>query len=351
MKQLVFTALAVGVLGWAVMDADACHRRAGCCAPESCGSAPCAVVESQPAPAPAPAPQFVEQQVTRYKCVTKEKDVQEVVSRLVPREEKYNYTVMVPVTTQQKRTETCYKPVQKQVEYTCTVMVPVTTQEKRTVTECQLVSKEVEYKYTVMVPKTVQEKRTVTYCEMERRLQECVVPVCRVVQVQCTDACGNCYTTCQRVVENQKVTREICVPVTKTKEVLVNVTVCEAQERVGKRTVCERVMSQREVLVNVVTCQAQARKMTRTVCEMVPETREVLVNVVTCQAEQRVGTRTVYECKQETVTRKVTYTEMVPETVTVRVPVAQCADYCNTVSDCGSGHGHRRGLFRRGCCN
>jgi hypothetical protein len=346
MKHLVLTTAVIGLFGWAVADSQACHRRGSCGGAEACGSAPCETVVAAPAAPAAPvAPQYVEQKVTTYKCVQKEREVQEVVCRMVPREEKYNYTVMVPVTKQETRKETYYRSVPKQVEYTATVMVPVTTQEKRKVTECQMTHKEVEFKYTVMVPKTTQEKRTVSYCEIERRQQEVTVPVCRTVQVQCQDECGNCYTRCQRVVEHQKVMREICVPVHKTKEVMVNVTVCEAQERVGKRTVCQPVMTEKEILVNVTRCQAEQRKFTKTVCEMVAETRDVTYNVTSCEAQQRTGTRTVYDTKHETVTRKVLYNEMVPETTTVRVPVSQCVEACDSGSS--HGHGHRGGLFRR----
>lgn len=326
MKHLALTSVVFALLGWVTLDSQASHRRGSCGGSEACGPAPCAPV----------APQYVEQQVTRYKCVQKERDVQMVINRLVPREEKYTYTVMVPVTREVSRTETCYKPVHKQVEYTCTVMVPVTTQEKRTITRCQIVQKEVDATYTVMVPKTVQQKRTITYCELERRLQEVTVPVCRTIQVQCQDQCGNCYTACQRVVEYQKVTREVCVPIHKSKEVLVNVTVCEPQVRSCKKIVCHPVTTQTEVVCNVVRCVPQQQKMTRTVCEMVPETRQVVCNVTTCQAEQRTGTRTVYECRAETVTRKCFYNEMVPYTETIRVLV------CNSCVSCGGGH--------RGCC-
>jgi hypothetical protein len=50
----------------------------------------------------------------------------------------------------------------------------------------------------------------------------------------------------------------------------------------------------------------------------------------------------VYDRKAETVTRKVQYTECVPYTETIRVPVTSCA------SNGDNGHGHRGGLFRRG---
>lgn len=312
MKHLVLTS-AVVLMGWLAADSQAGHRRGGSCCESDCAPA-CESV----------APQYVERQVTRYKCVQTEREVQQVVSRLVPREEQFTYTVMVPVTTQEVRKQTCYKPVTREVDYTCNVLVPVTTNEKRTITECRMVRKEVEAQVTVMVPETVQQTRTVTYCELERREQQVTVPVCRTVQEQCTDNCGNCYTCCKRVMEEQTVTRVVCVPVTKTREVTCNVTVCKPQQQTVKRIICEPVTSTREITVPVTRCETQQRTLKRTICEMVPETRDVTVNVTTCKAEQRTGTRTVYDCKRETVTRKVLCNEMVPYTETIKVPV------CNT---------------------
>jgi hypothetical protein len=96
----------------------------------------------------------------------------------------------------------------------------------------------------------------------------------------------------------------------------------------------------------------------RTVTETVPQTREVVVNVTTMQPQQRTGTysRVVQETVQETVNVTQTYTEMVPYTYTVRVPVGGAlgegagaewaaegagAAFCSGSSD-GRGLLHRR---------
>jgi len=261
MKHLVLTS-AIVLLGWLAADSQAGHRRGSAC----CESVDCCAPACE-----APAPQYVERQITRYKCVQTEREVQQVVSRMVPREEQFTYTVMVPVTTQETRQQTCYKPVTREVEYTCNVAVPVTTNEKRTITECRLVRKEVEAQVTVMVPKTVQQTRTVSYCELERREQQVTVPVCRMVQEQCQDECGRCYTTCRRVMENQTVTRVICVPVQKTREVTCNVTICEPQQQTVKRIICEPVSQTREIVVPVTRCEMQQRTMKRTVSRWFPK--------------------------------------------------------------------------------
>ena len=315
MKQVVLSALVFGVVGMLT-----------------------SAVSAQPtekiAPPAVPAQQFCERTYTCYKPVAVEREIKQVICKLVPREEKYTCTVYVPVWKDVKRTETYCVPVQKEVVYTCNVMVPVTTQEKRTVRECSMIQKEVDYKCTVMVPRTVQEKRVVCYPEIQRKLIEEVVPVCKLVRVECTDACGNCYTTCQRVMENQKVTREVCVPILKTKEVMVNVVVCEPQVRIAKKIVCQPVYTDKVVLVNVTKCVAEARTVKGTVCEMVPKTREVVCKVMSCVPEQRTGSRTVYSTVQETVTRKVMCTEMVPFTQVERIPIicGGCSDYCASPS-------------------
>src|SRR5687767_875962 len=60
------------------------------------------------APAPecvtvAATPQYVERVVTRYRHITKEREVTDVVCRMIPREEKYTYTVSVPTTRTEVR--------------------------------------------------------------------------------------------------------------------------------------------------------------------------------------------------------------------------------------------------------
>jgi hypothetical protein len=126
----------------------------------------------------------------------------------------------------------------------------------------------------------------------------------------------------------------------------------------GVRTVCDMVPQTREITVNVCTYRQQQMQGTQTVCDVVPQTRQVTVNVCTYQPVQKQGTRKrlVADTVTETVQVQECYTEMVPYTATVRVPVATapvmasgCGD-CGMVMACGAsagccGHSHGR----RGC--
>jgi len=263
-----------------------------------------------------------------YRPVLKEREIQEVVYRMVPREEKYTCTVFVPVMRDVKRTQTYFVPVMKPVEYMTTIYVPVTVQEKRRITECNMVEEVIDVKYTQFVPKTVQQKRLVYYTEVERRLVEQMVPVCRQVMVPVTDQCGNCTYVCKPVFTNEKVTREICVPIVKSREVVCDVVVCEPVERLGKRTICKPVFTEKEVLVNVTRCEARQQKVSSTVCEMVPQTREVVCKVMDCEARQQTGVRTIMDCVPQTVTRKIQCVEMVPFTERIPYVVTSCCRPC-----------------------
>ncbi|MCI0680564.1 MAG: hypothetical protein L0Y71_00550 [Gemmataceae bacterium] len=251
----------------------------------SCGG--CEVVACAPAPAPAPVEvKYEERTVTRYRPVTKEKEVTCFVNKMVPREVK------------------------------CTVMVPYTIKEKRTVTVCVPVFHDVECKYTERVPRVVKEKITRTLTERRVHPYEDLVPVCRVVCTPCVDECGRCTTKCERITEMRKVTRHKieCVPV--VREFEVSRVEWDCVEKVGVRKVCEMRREQREIEVSLVRCR--------------PE--EV--------------TRTVYDCVPEKVTRKVTYCEMEPYQEVIRVPVCPPTTEC---CGSGCGGRMFGGLFRRGC--
>jgi len=315
MKRVVLSALVFGLVGWLVSPVMAQEKIAP-------PAPPVAAVPAQPC---------IERTYTCYKPVVKERMITEVVCRLVPKEEKYTCTVYVPVWKDVKRLESYCVPVMRTVESVCTVLVPVTVQEKRVVRECSLIQKEVDYPCTVMVPKTYQEKRVICCPEIQRKLVEEIVPVCKLVRVECKDACGNCYTTCQRVMETQKVTREVCVRVMTTKEVMVNVVRCEPQTRIAKKIVCTPVYTDKVILCNVTKCVPTQQKVKSTVCELVAKQREVVCKVMECVPQPQTGTRTIYTTVQETVTRKVLCTEMVPFTQVVRIPVCDsCCTSCYT---------------------
>lgn len=244
------------------------------------------VVACTPAPV-----QYEDRKVTRYKQVVKEKEVDVLECKRINREEKYTYTVCVPVTRE----------------------------EKRKVIECTPVHKEVDYVYTVMVPKTIQKKvQCTTYqCIRENIVEK--VPVCRTVCVNYVDECGRCCVRRERVTCIEEVTRCVVKRVPIVTEQVVNVVICEPEQRKGKKTICEIVRTEKEVAVQVCSYEHQKREGVRTVCELVTEK----------------------------VKRKVQYCELVAYEEVVRVAITPCAPACN---DCAPTH-HRVGFFRRGCCN
>lgn len=320
MKRQVLTwfAAAAIMLAFALGTSEAHHRRgSGCCvSAPSCAPADCGPV------------QYVERQVTCYRAQAVEQTVTEQVTRCVAVQENFTYAVNVPVTRQEKRTQTVYVQQQKEIQVPVNVCVPVTTNERRTVTEYTPTNKVVNFTYTVMVPETVQRKVLSTTFQCVPRQETIAVPVCRMVPVQCTDACGNCVTTCRPVVETQQVTRTVMDRVPTTQEVTINEVVCRAENRQGQRTVCEMVASQREVTVPVTRMQVQQQMVRRVVCEVVPQQQEVMVNVCSFETRQQTGTRTVYRPVTENVTRKVLVNQMVPYTTTVRVPVSGACGGC-----------------------
>lgn len=299
MKQLLATAFLatvalVGLTQISEANGGKFRRCRGGC-DSGCDAAPCAT-----APAPAPV-QYQDRQVTVYKQVMREKEIDVLECRRVTREEKYNYTVCVPVTRQ----------------------------ENRKVIVCTPTTREVDYTYTVMVPRTVDKKITCVRYECVREMVTEQVPVCRTVCVTCVDECGRCHTRRDRVTVMETRTRCVVKRIPITEERTVQVTVCDAVQKQGKRTVCEIVRSEKDVTVNVCSYEHQPRQGTRTVCSTVTEK----------------------------VKRKVQYCETVATVQTVRVPVCStsCSSDCN--NDCGSGRGgffrrgHGRGHGNGGCCN
>jgi hypothetical protein len=110
-KLMVAGVLLAGVFAFTA-SAEAHGLRKGCGGCES----DCAQACAQPC-APA-APQYVDKVVTCYKTEWRERDVECTVNRMVSHEEvrKHNYTVCVPVWSEEKRSVTEYKRVAKEVE-------------------------------------------------------------------------------------------------------------------------------------------------------------------------------------------------------------------------------------------
>jgi hypothetical protein len=305
-----------------------------------CAPAPCVTTA---APAPAPAPQYEERTVTRYKTVTKTREVAETVCRMIPREVPYTYTVCVPKYRREVRKVCVQVPRFREVEYCYTALVPETVRVKRTVVECIPTYRDVEYTYTETVPRI--EKSIVKQTVMQRNVKHVVedVKVCRMVSTTHTDECGRCYTVCKPVEEVVQVKRCVveCVPVTRDVEVCK--TVCERHERKGVRKICEVHRQERVIDVNVVRCKTEQRVGKRTVCDYVTEMRDQAYMVCELERQERHGVRIVYDRREEQIKRMVPYTECVPYEEVVRVPVSPCVSDCDT----GCDRGHRCGFFRR----
>lgn len=126
------------------------------------------------------------------------------------------------------------------------------------------------HKCTIMVPEWKSEKRTVTCCKLVPREVEREVTCCRMVSATCKDPCTGCTYTC-------------CKPETYTTKV--------------KCTVWDTVHEKKDVVVQVCHHHAEERTF---------ECKHI-----------------VWDCKPETVTRKVSYCQMVPYTTTVKVAVCR----------------------------
>jgi hypothetical protein len=223
----------------------------------------------------------------------KEREIEVLECRRVNREEKYNYTVCVPVEKM----------------------------EKRKVIVCTPVQREVDVVYTVMVPKCVEKKVQCTTFRCERVMITEKVPVCRTVCVTYVDDCGRCCTKRQTITE--MVDRQRCVvnriPV--VTERVIQVTICEAIQQKGKKMICEIQRNETEQMVKVCVMERKEMQGVRMVCDTVTEK----------------------------VKRKVQYCEMQPYEETIKV---QVGGFCNApVNNCCQSS--RTSFFRRGggCCN
>jgi hypothetical protein len=211
MKSLFAAVLATVGLVVASSSASAFgHRRDHCCS-DSCAPAPVCC-----APAPAPQITWVDKTVTCYRPVMREKQIECVVNRVVPRE----------------------------------VVTPLTR--------------------TCMVPETRMVEKTITVCKMVPREVVKQVPVCVMVSTPCVDPCTGCtYNVCkpqtvmkevrccvmERVAEQRTITVPVCTykPVTET--VQCKRIVCDVIPEKQVRTVryCEMEAYQKTVKVPV--CQ------------------------------------------------------------------------------------------------
>ena len=338
-RQIVTTLLAaLACASLAVGTTLADHHGSGCgpiggpVAPDFCAPA---------------APQFAAVQVTRYQPQMVEQEITEVVTRLIPKQENFTYTVQVPVVRPVKQTVTTYRTVQNEVAVPVTVMVPVTDHVKQTVTTYKHVQKPITVPVTTFTHQTVARKVMQTTFQCVPTPVTHQVPVCRIVHVPCVDPCTGCvHYTCQRVVDMQTVTHTVNKMVPTTQEVTVNEVVCVPVTQNVQRMVTECVPVPQEVTVPVTRMVAQQQTVKRLVCQVVPQAQEVTVNVCTYEAQQQQGTRTTYTQVQEPVKRRVQVCQMVPVTTTEQVAVGGGHHCGYPVHDCCYVGGHGR----RGCC-
>jgi hypothetical protein len=296
MRRVAMSIVAMGVwLTLALGSSDAGHRR---------GSAWCAAACDSCAPCAGAAVQHVERQVTCYRAQMVEQTVTVPVTRCVPVQESYSYTVSVPVTKQVKQMQTVYVQKQKEVMVPVTTCETVTVNETRTVTEYTPTTKEVEYLHTTFVPECVDRK------VLANRIQPVTQCNTVVVTPACTSGCGGCGG-CNAPCPSPITVRATCVNyLVSTEEVTIKQTVLKAVTETRKRTVCEMVPSQKQVTVPVCRTETKTTMVKKTVCETVPQQQEVTVNVCTYETRQETGTRTVYRNVTENVTRKVTTCQM-----------------------------------------
>jgi len=298
------------VLTFTAGSSEANHRRGSC----YCCCSPCA--------APAPA-QFVERQVTCYRSQLVEQTVTVPVTRCVPVQETYTYTVNMPVTKQVKQLQTVYVEQQKEVTVPVTTCETVTFNETRTITEYTPTTKEIEYLHTTFVPECIDRKVLANNVQQIRKCATFATPL----GPTCT-GCGH-GDLCNPAPGPVALYNSYCIDfLVETQEVTIKQTVLKPVTETRKTTVCEMVASKKEVTVPVCKTVTKTENVKKIVCEKVPVQKEVVVTVCENVAQQQTGTRTVYRTVTENVTHKVTTCQQVPYTITVRVPVAAPGGCC-----------------------
>lgn len=332
MKRLMGAGVLVLALFVTIQPAMGFGRRGGNCAP-SCEPAPvlgsCGTV-------------YVDQVVTGYRSVTKERLINTTVDQVVCKTvaDKVKVTVYEPYTKKEKVTQTWCELVSKPVAYEYYVTETVAVPEKVKQTTYQTVAEEVPVTYTTYKPVMTKQKQLQTTYQCVQETVMTQVPVCSTVQVACTDRCGNCYTVCKPVTTYQCVPRTVSKMVPVVTEVMVDVCSYQAVQTPGKQTVYKCVPVTKDVDVVTYKCVQVKKVGTYNVCEYVTKSKEVEVDVVYHKAVEK--DQTVYKVVHETVKVPVTYKqyycEMEPYTYTVKVacqaPVLGCNGTVCTTGCC-----------------
>jgi hypothetical protein len=312
MRRVASWFVAVVAILTCAQGSEAGHRRGSVCCAASCdGCSPCATSAAQ----------FLERQVTCYRQQMVEKTVTVPVTKSVPVQENYNYTVSVPVTRQVKQMQTVYVQQQKEVMVPVKVCETVTVNETQTVTEYENVTKEIEVLQTKFVPECVDRLVLANCVQAVKKCATFGTAASPPPTGPCSSSCGS--NLCNYVPPPVSLYTSTCTEyLVTTKEVTIKQTILKPVTESIKTTVCEVVAKQKQVTVPVCKTIEKEQLIKKIVCESVPTQQEVLVNVCTTETRQETGTRTVYRTVTENVTQKVMTCQMVPYTTTVRVPVA-----------------------------
>jgi hypothetical protein len=241
---------------------------------------------------------YVDQVVTSYKCVTKEKTVPVTVNKLVPEEksETYTYYECVPETKKEKVKQIEYKTVQTKKPYTYYECVPEVTKVKTTQTF-----------YTCVPTEVVQNVTTRHW-------------VCSQVVDPCTHCC---YSVKTPVCEVVPVKKTVYSYVPQTRDVIVDTTTYKKVPKTGTYMVNECVPVEKEMTVQTTEYVKVEKTGEYLVNECVKVEKDVMVDVTSYKQVEKKGVNkyTVYKCVPETIQQKVMYTEQVPVQTTIKVPV------------------------------
>ena len=269
---------------------------------------------------------YVDQVVTSYKCVTKEKTVPVTVNKLVPEEksQEYTYYECVPETKKEKVKQIEYQTQQKKQSYTYYECQPVVKESKVKVVENTYKAKPMPYTYYECQPEVTKVKMTETFytCVPSEVVQNVTTThwVCSQVVDPCTHCCYSVKTPVCSVVPVKKTVYSY---VPQTRDVFVNTTTYKKVQKTGTYMVNECVPVEKEMTVKTTEYVKVEKKGEYLVNECVKVEKDVMVDVTSYKQVKKEGVSkyTVYKCVPETIQQKVMYTEQVPVQTTIKVPV------------------------------
>ena len=300
--------------------------------------------------------------VCGYKTVTVEEDRVRVVTVPVTKIETktVEYTVQVPVQSEQQKTYKMKVPVWTEQPETYTVKVPQLKEIEEEYCVNVPVLKDVPFTYCVNVPQPVTntvnrtvstvvpvvKTRTVNYCvpvtktqkikcdrgHWENRVEQVpcaqVQPTCEgLPQAPMKGANGKCVQlVCRQVWVPNIVEEDVSEMVPQQQTAEVQYLVYEQHYKtIPHECVCiQYIPETRQGTKKEVIYQKEIRKRPRTIVEYVDETRTRNKKVLTFKEEERTETYPVVTYKPEKRTKEVTYSVCVPESRTENYKVTRC---------------------------